>query len=73
MDILGLTRWKANDSAIGMLRVLLAGSLIVPVLLVAVLSLINYRSTIANATRDLERASELGESMPAEHSTVRAR
>ena len=49
----------ANASAIGLLRVLLAASLIVPAALFAGITWLDYRATIADAAHDLERTSEV--------------
>ncbi len=49
----------ANASAIGLLRVLLAASLIVPIALFAGITLLDYRAAIEDADHDLERASEV--------------
>ncbi|MDR3538365.1 MAG: ATP-binding protein [Acetobacteraceae bacterium] len=48
-----------SGSAIGLLRVLLAASLIVPALLFVVISWVNYRSILNDANRELERTSEV--------------
>jgi two-component system, NtrC family, sensor kinase len=49
----------ANASAIGLLRVLLAGSLLVPIALFGAVSWLNYRAAIETAEHDLQRASEV--------------
>ncbi len=51
-------RW-ASPSAIELLRVLLAASLLVPLMLFVFASWLNYRATFAEATRDLLRTSEV--------------
>ena len=49
----------ANASAIGLLRVLLAAAVIVPVTLFAGITWLDYRAAIADAHHDLERTSEV--------------
>lgn len=49
----------ADASAIGLLRVLLAASVIVPVALFGGVTLLDYRAAIEAAHHDLERASEV--------------
>ena len=48
-----------SGSAIGLLRLLLAASLIVPALLFAVISWMNYRTVVHDANRELQRVSEV--------------
>ncbi len=48
-----------NASAIGLLRLLLASSLLVPLALFCAISWLNYRAAIRDATNDLERTSEV--------------
>jgi two-component system NtrC family sensor kinase len=50
----------ANASAIGLLRVLLAASLLVPIALFGTISWLDYRAAINDAEHDLERTSEVG-------------
>jgi two-component system, NtrC family, sensor kinase len=50
---------SVNASAIGLLRVLLASSLLVPLVLFCIISWLNYRATINDADNDLERTSEV--------------
>jgi two-component system NtrC family sensor kinase len=49
----------ANASAIGLLRVLLAASVLVPVALFAGVTWLDYRAAIGDASHDLERTSEV--------------
>lgn len=49
----------ADASAIGLLRVLLAASLLVPIALFGGVTWLNYHAAIADAERDLERTSEV--------------
>jgi two-component system NtrC family sensor kinase len=49
----------ANASAIGLLRVLLVASLVVPMMLFGVVSWLSYRATIDEAEHDLSRVSEV--------------
>jgi two-component system NtrC family sensor kinase len=49
----------ANASAIGLLRVLLAASLLVPVALFCAVTWLDYRAAIRDAEHDLERTSEV--------------
>jgi two-component system NtrC family sensor kinase len=51
----------ANASAIGLLRVLLVASLLVPTTLFGVLSWLTYRAEIEEAEHDLSRASEVAQ------------
>ncbi len=48
-----------SGSAIGLLRLLVAASLIVPALLFAVISWMNYKSILDDANRELEQTSEV--------------
>ena len=51
--------WRPEGSAVGPLRVLLAASLVVPLVLFATFAWINYRSDIAEVRQELVRTSQI--------------
>jgi len=59
MRLLSARLAARNSSATGLLRLLLVGSLVVPLLLFVALSFVDYQSALTNARHDLERTSEV--------------